>query len=175
MKAGKAHRIPLSPQAVALFKRLPKMKDTDLVFTDRSGDAMIGENAMMAPTKLGPIPDSHFENDPLPPGTYAGKWSRRFELAWIVDLARQLCVAHESRRLKCRNGLDRSSLLARLWLRSATRGARAVRLHRKIFFGAGNRSNCSPGRSRSSLGTFEYGLSTTLASGAGGGVTIGAG
>jgi hypothetical protein len=26
-------------------------------------------------SKLGPISDEHFENDPQPPGTYAGQWS----------------------------------------------------------------------------------------------------
>jgi hypothetical protein len=37
----------------------------------------------MSKSKLGPIPDDHFENDPQPPGTYPGKWSpeqeQRFE------------------------------------------------------------------------------------------------
>jgi integrase len=45
MKAGKPHRVPLSPQAVALLKRLPKMQGTDLVFTGSTG-GMIGENTM---------------------------------------------------------------------------------------------------------------------------------
>jgi hypothetical protein len=55
--------------------------------------------------------------------------------------------------------------------------ARAIGLHREIFFGGGNLTNSSPGRNRSgsSLGTPEYGLDTTLASGAGRDGTTGAG
>ena len=46
----------------------------------------------------------------------------------------------------------------------------------EIFLGGGNLTNSSPGRNRSgcSLGTPEYGLNTTKALGAGGGVAIGA-
>jgi hypothetical protein len=60
---------------------------------------------------------------------------------------------------------------------SAMRASSAIGLHREIFFGGGNLSNSSPGRNRSgsSLGTREYGLDTTLASGAGGDGTTGAG
>src|SRR5262249_11452008 len=60
---------------------------------------------------------------------------------------------------------------------SAMRASSAIGRHREIFFGGGNLSNSSPGRNRSgsSLGTREYGLDTTLASGAGGDGTTGAG
>jgi hypothetical protein len=53
---------------------------------------------------------------------------------------------------------------------SAMKASSAIGLHREIFFGGGNLTNSSPGRTRSgsSLGTREYGLDTTLASGAGG-------
>jgi hypothetical protein len=53
----------------------------------------------MSETKLGPIPDSHFENDVAPPGTYAGRWSLAQRIKFAVDTLRLLtCVVEPARR-----------------------------------------------------------------------------
>jgi hypothetical protein len=52
---------------------------------------------MVAETKLGPIPDSHFEKDPLPRGSYRGRWSVRQELRYIAETIRLATVMIEER------------------------------------------------------------------------------
>lgn len=42
----------------------------------------------MSKSKLGPIPDDHFENDPQPPGTYPGKWSKETQAEVDAETAR---------------------------------------------------------------------------------------
>lgn len=37
MKAGKEHRVPLSPRAVQLLKELPRMADSNLLFPSTNG------------------------------------------------------------------------------------------------------------------------------------------
>jgi hypothetical protein len=59
-------------------------------------------------SKLGPIPPEHFENDPAPPGTYAGLWSVAAELRdAITELIRLSRVVIETRpaRRRARQGL----------------------------------------------------------------------
>jgi hypothetical protein len=53
----------------------------------------------MSETKFGPIPDSHFEKDPAPPGTYAGEWSLAQRIAFAVETLRlATCVVEPARR-----------------------------------------------------------------------------
>ncbi len=40
MKAGREHRVPLSPPAIALLKSLPRMAGTNLVFPAPRGGAL---------------------------------------------------------------------------------------------------------------------------------------
>lgn len=40
MKAGKEHKVPLSPQAIALLRRLPRLEETDLVFPSPRGKVL---------------------------------------------------------------------------------------------------------------------------------------
>jgi hypothetical protein len=50
----------------------------------------------MADSKLGPIPDDHFENEPAPPGVkYPGKWSDEFEAELDAELERLKEVARK--------------------------------------------------------------------------------
>jgi hypothetical protein len=53
---------------------------------------------MASYSKLGPIPDEHFENDPAPPGTYAGRWSPEQEIRFALETMRLAGVVHEERR-----------------------------------------------------------------------------
>ena len=50
MKAGKAHRVPLSDQAVALLKALPRLADSDLVFFAPRG-GRLSDMALTAVTR----------------------------------------------------------------------------------------------------------------------------
>ena len=36
-------------------------------------------------SKLGPIPEEHFENDVAPVGTYKGKWTKEQEAAFDAE------------------------------------------------------------------------------------------
>lgn len=47
MKAGREHRVPLSPEAVALLKALPKHGETDLVFVGAKG-GQLSDMALLA-------------------------------------------------------------------------------------------------------------------------------
>jgi integrase len=51
MKAGKEHRVPLSPQALALLDKLPRMAGTDLVFPSTRRDAMLSDATLNAVMK----------------------------------------------------------------------------------------------------------------------------
>jgi hypothetical protein len=43
----------------------------------------------MDKSKLGPIPDDHFENEPAPPEVkYPGKWSDEFQAAFDAETER---------------------------------------------------------------------------------------
>ena len=42
----------------------------------------------MTKSKLGPIPDEHFENDVAPPGTYPGKWTKEQEAEFDAETQR---------------------------------------------------------------------------------------
>jgi hypothetical protein len=43
----------------------------------------------MVNSKLGPIPNDHFENEPAPPGVkYPGKWSDEFQAAFDAETER---------------------------------------------------------------------------------------
>jgi integrase len=46
MKAGKAHRVPLSKPATTLLKRLPRIADTERVFPGSSRDGKLSENTL---------------------------------------------------------------------------------------------------------------------------------
>lgn len=46
MKAGKEHRVPLSPAANAMLRQLPR--DGDLVFSGRARDTMLSDMSLTA-------------------------------------------------------------------------------------------------------------------------------
>jgi integrase len=48
-KSGRAHRVPLPQQAVAILNGLPRLKSSDLVFPGRHGRAMTGWNTRLRP------------------------------------------------------------------------------------------------------------------------------
>jgi len=50
MKAGKEHRVPLSPQAIQLLKKMPRIDGTDLVFPAPRG-GMLSDMSMTAVTR----------------------------------------------------------------------------------------------------------------------------
>ncbi|NMW23313.1 integrase arm-type DNA-binding domain-containing protein [Rhodanobacter denitrificans] len=58
MKAGKEHRVPLSPQALALLAKLPRMKGADLVFPAPRGGVLsdMTLSAVMKRMKVDAVP-----------------------------------------------------------------------------------------------------------------------
>jgi integrase len=58
MKAGKEHRVPLSPEAVAVLKSLPRFEGTDLVFTGRTKGPLsdMALTAVMRRMKVDAVP-----------------------------------------------------------------------------------------------------------------------
>ena len=48
-KSGRAHRVPLPPQAVAILSSLPRLASSDLVFPGRHGRAMSGWSKRLPP------------------------------------------------------------------------------------------------------------------------------
>ena len=58
MKAGKAHRVPLSPPAVALLKALPRFEDSPYVFTAPRGGALsdMSINSVCRRMKVAAVP-----------------------------------------------------------------------------------------------------------------------
>lgn len=60
MKAGKPHRVPLSPAALAILGQLPRVAGTDVVFPGRSAQGKLSENTLNEVIKrmhaLEPVP-----------------------------------------------------------------------------------------------------------------------